>query len=351
MSVTIQQQQSSTWEWATPQHGSPLAQSPRVTGSPKKAELVLTPRDDRGRRGTGAALEHLVRNAERLVRDGLCEHLKHCPFLPQNTAETLTQDLATLALPTADYVKALAKTDLIEFTGAANHNTRAVKASGGEAFWADGATSLRITERLVDRIAAVLRGRMIAGHGFPPVLVDNLILHGRERALCAAVGPDMPPLEIVGLVRRLQARHALGPTFLFRALCAGRLSLFETSLAALAGLPIAQVRVQIDSAQFQGFRALYEDSGLPPALFPAFRVALGVVAELGRDRFERCRAEADEQIIRELVQVYDDLCLTNIETVHALLARRVTGRQPGSARLSDLGDCPSIYYGLHRQAS
>ena len=338
MAVANQRRSDSRWVGATPPHGRPLAQISVVTATPKTAELVSTGRKAPGRRNDREALEHLVRKAERLVRDGLCEHLKYCPFLPPTTADTLAHDLATVALPTADYVKVLAESDLVEVTRGAIHDGQTTESSrepdiaGRDA----GAASLRITERLADRFAPILRGRLIAAHGFPPVLVDNLILHGRERALCEAVGPDTPLLEIVGLVQRLQARHALSPIFLFRALCAGRLWLFEAGLSALAGLPIAEVRVHIESAESQGFRALYKDSGLPLELFAAFRIALGVVAELGRDRFTLCRAEADERITRDLVQVYDDLWLADIETVHALLARRVAGQQSGPALPSDL---------------
>jgi len=58
-------------------------------------------------------LEHLARDLELQVREALSDHLKHCALLPRSIAQTLADDIESVAVPIIRYSSVLDEADLL----------------------------------------------------------------------------------------------------------------------------------------------------------------------------------------------------------------------------------------------
>ncbi|HEY5598574.1 MAG TPA: DUF2336 domain-containing protein [Kiloniellales bacterium] len=326
---------------------------------------------DRERTYAIAIIERLAVDVERQVREALCAHVMHCPFLPEGIAMTLARDVESVALPIIRYSEVFSDDDLLAIVrdGAAakqvavasrKHVTEAVADAlvdtrrkevvgallgnrGAEigdgaytrvidAFAEDGdihallidraALPASVMARLITCVSDLLRQRLVERHRFPELLAKEIVMHGRDRAVSGAVMPNTPRDEVERLLAALRATHGLSPTFLLRALCKGDLDFFESSLAAISRLPQENVTQLIRDRGPSGFRSLYVRAGLPPQLCAAFRTALDVVLEVRAERPHGWSDADTKRIIGGLVRVYDDVCPEHIENVLGRLARR-----------------------------
>ena len=332
---------------------------------------------ERERRYAIDIIERFAVDVERQVREALSEHVKHCPFLPASIAVSLARDVESVALPIIRYSEVLTDDDLIAIIGEGSTAKQITVASRakvavavadalidtgkksvvgallgnrgadvGEAGYAkvtddfardDDIHALlidrpslpaSISARLITCVSEVLRERLVEQHGFPPVLADEIAMHGRDRAVSEAIAPDATQEEVERLLDALRATHGLSPTFLLRALSKGDLNFFESSLATIARLPQANVSQLIRDRGARGFQSLYARAALPPQLFAAFRTALDVVIEVREERPHGWTDEDTKRIVSGLVRSYDDVCPGNIENVLSRLARRAAAPSP-----------------------
>ncbi len=58
-------------------------------------------------------LSLMARDIEVRVRRAVAEHVKSCPYLPEDLARTLANDIETVALPVIQYASVLGEADLI----------------------------------------------------------------------------------------------------------------------------------------------------------------------------------------------------------------------------------------------
>ncbi|MFQ5775678.1 MAG: DUF2336 domain-containing protein [Kiloniellaceae bacterium] len=358
--------------------GSPALRAQTAAGV--AALLTKEKLSETERRYAIAIIEALARDVERQVREALSEHVKHCTVLPASIARTLAQDVESVALPILRYSTVLSDDDLIAIVRREGRAKRfavarrdTLSASVSDALIDTGDTQVvgtllknrgadiaegsyhkildgfgaeepiqalmverpslpaTITERLITCVSAALRERLVERHALPGVIADHLVMHGRERALTRAVGPETPVAEIEGLVKQLNAQGSLTPTFLLRALCVGKLPLFTVGMATLAKIPVVNATELVHDGGKRGFKALYGKTGLPSALFAAFRIALDVALDVRRTRATDWRSEDTDRIINALVLAYEELAPTHLETILEQLARRFTD-QAGHAR-------------------
>ena len=332
---------------------------------------------DQERRYAIEIIEHFAGDVERQVREALCEHVKHCPFLPTGIAMTLARDVESVALPIIRYSEVLTDDDLISIVrdgctakqvtvasrarvsptvADALVDTRKKNVVGallgnqgadiGEAAYVKVASEFAedcdihtllidraalpasVSARLITCVSDVLRERLVERHGFPQVLADEIVMHGRDRAVSEAVTPDTSHDEVERLLDALRATHGLSPTFLLRALSKGDLAFFESSLSAIARLPQDNVAQLIRDRGSRGFQSLYARAGLPPQLFAAFRTAMDVVLEVRAQRPHGWTDADTKRIVSGLVRSYDDVGPENIENVLGRLARRAAPPAP-----------------------
>lgn len=322
-------------------------------------------------------IERFAGDVERQVRTALSEHVKLCPFLPASIAQTLARDVESVALPVIRYSEVLTDDDLIaiirqgstakQVTVASRAKVATVVADAlvdtgkknvvgtllgnqgadiGESAYVkvaiDFVDDRDIHALLIDRptlpasvsarlticVSEALRDRLVERHGFPPVPADEIVMHGRDRAIAEIIVPSTSRDEIERLLDALRETHGLSPTFLLRALCKGDLDFFESSLAAIARLPQENVAQLIRDRGTRGFQSLYARAGLPQQLFAAFRTALDMVIEVRAQRPDGWTDEDTQRIVGGLVRNYDDICPENIEKVLSRLARRGAAPAP-----------------------
>lgn len=323
-------------------------------------------------------IERLARDVEMQVRRAVSEQLKHCPFLPAAIARQLAHDVESVAVPMIRYStvlddaelvaiirdgnpakqlavaeratvsptvsKALVETRRREVVGTllANHGAeiaeqsyRAVLDDHGDDRTIQNllvdrpALPIGVTAQLIDRVASALRERLIARHGFPPVMVDAIVDQGRERVLAEQAGSLTLPAEMDFLVQRLKSRGALSTTFALRALANGDLHLFEATMACHAGIPSENARQLIRDGGHSGFRRLYDQAGLLPDLFPAFRAALDIAMEVRRSRPDGWRAQDTKRILETMVRCCPEIAPGDLENVLAQVSRRTAPAAAG----------------------
>ena len=99
-----------------------------------------------------------------------------------------------------------------------------------------GGYPLGEVHKRIDAASSALRDYLINRHDLPAPLVEEMIMHGRERALTGAIGSGFPHQDVERLAADLVAERRLTPTLLLRSLCLGQLQFFEAAMAALASL-------------------------------------------------------------------------------------------------------------------
>lgn len=349
--------------------------SPRVraeTAAGVAAELSKGSLTENERHIALKIVEVLARDTERQVREAIATHVKSCPFLPRKIANTLARDVESVAVPIIRYSEVLSDDDLLSVVRSdsvakqlavakreaispivadalvdtrnkevvdsllANQDAELWERSLHkvvDSFGDDGAIQallverpmlpLTVTERLITRISAELRERLIDRHNIPAVLVDELIGQGQERAIAQTLVSDNRAGEVERLAASLFTNGKLTPTLVLRALCLGDLRFFEASMATMAGIPVESTRALLYDRGLDGFKGIYGKTTLPLELFNAFRVAVDVIRSVGREESDGWRRDYTRRIIDRLVKTYREVCPSDLEHVLSQISRHV----------------------------
>lgn len=78
-------------------------------------------------------------------------------------------------------------------------------------------------------------------------------------------------------VAHLRETDQLTPTLLLRAVCEGRLALFEAAMAQLSGVSLRRVRSTAKASHSSAFRSLHTRAGLSDTTFSVFQAAIAMV--------------------------------------------------------------------------
>ncbi len=323
----------------------------------------------------------MVRDAEVRVREALSSNLKESADTPPDVALALARDVESVALPILEYSKVLGDDDLVEIVrlqGAGHQgaiarrdtvSTRLVDAlvdSGEETVVADLVANsgadiaegsmqrilddhgdsdrvkgsmvqrtelpMGIAERLVNIVADSMRDQLMANHELPPDMATDLLMQARERATLELLSDDDGVSEqkalarVEALARQLDKNGRLTPSIILRALCMGDLSFFEASLARRAGVPTANAKQLVHDTGRGGLKSLFASADMPPALFPAVRVALDLAHENnyggganGREAYCRC-------ILDQILTGYEGIEADDLTYLPNRLSRLVEAR-------------------------
>jgi len=323
----------------------------------------------------------MARDIEVRVRESVAQHVKSCPYLPEELARTLANDIETVALPVIQYASVLSEADLIGIidsgsvdkqvavakrqtvsetvsdalvdagnakvvgTLLANHGADIAERSYGKVLdrFPDDmriqelvierpTLSLATTERLIACVSIELRERVLARHGFGGELADELMRHGREGALTRSVAADRKEGEIVGVINRLKGKGELTPTLVLRALCEGDINLFEAAMAALADMSVDNARTFLHERGPGGLRMVFRNTGMPQPMFRPIQLGIEEVSALRKESPEAGPAEISRRIVDRLVVEFEGLPEDGLEPLMSELSRRVLGDIPGASR-------------------
>lgn len=307
----------------------------------------------------------LAQDALQAVREAVAEHIKSCPFLPRELALTLAHDVATVAVPVLQYATVFTDEDLISIVRAGNPAKQVAIARRPQVaeavadalvatcdrtvvkatLWNHGAClaesamsrvvdqfaqdtaiqelligrphlPLAVAQRLVECASDDMRARLMLRHSLPAEVFDELMMHGRDRALSSMIAAH-PPEDAGTLAASLARRNMLPAMLLLRCLCDGSLVFFEAGVAVLAQIDVERARILIHDHGVLGFQAIYRRAGLPDLLLPAFRAAMSVRREFGG----LPQPETSQLILERILDHYPGLRADDLEQALAQLWR------------------------------
>lgn len=270
-------------------------------------------------------------DAEVAVREAVAWQIHNSPLLTADLADRLVDDVARVAFPVLRYaeglddallLRVLAQGDPAKQLAVAGRRTlsapvsEALARDGGlvvvtallrndgadlgrppldrtldrfgrvravqEAMAARPGLPWAIVERLVAIASDAVRTALVARHGLAPALVETLVARGREAATIALLRPLVDREEdVASAARWLHANGRITPSFLFRALCAGDLALFDAGLAHAAGVDLESAHLIAWDDGPLGLPALFRHCRFAAALVPPFRTAVRVAKDTG----------------------------------------------------------------------
>lgn len=294
----------------------------------------------------------LAQDAAELVRRTLAVTLRNSPRLPRDVALKLAADVENVALPVLQHSPVFTDDDLVELVLAANvakqeaiarRNTLServtetvarhspaeivcVLASNAGAQWNDGAfeaglsrfgedgalqkaivlrehVPMHIAEKLVAMVSGEVFDLLVNRHELPAQLAIDIASGARERATIDLVEQAGRTRDLPRFVQQLNLNARLTPSLIMRALCMGHMAFVEHAVAELSGIAHARVWLMIHDAGPLGLQAVFDRSGLPRRLLPAFKAAIGVFheteAEGGLDDRNRFRARMIERVLTQ----------------------------------------------------
>ena len=278
---------------------------------------------DADREAAQKILRVRAKDAAELVRRSMAVTLRASDLIPRDVARKLAADVDTVALPIIGFSPAFTDEDLIEIVRAGSpvrqvavaarprvsrDVAEALTVSGCEqavrtlasndnadlsetamarsvARFGDAAEvvtalayrqvlPLEITERLIALASDAVREHLVSRHAVAPETAIRLASFARERATVDLVDQAAASADLPLFVTQLNARKALTPSLLLRALARGQMSFFEHAMAELTATPHARAWLMIHDAGPLGLRAIYDRAGLPPRLFQAYRAGV-----------------------------------------------------------------------------
>lgn len=307
---------------------------------------------DEERAAAEKILRVIAQDAAELVRRALAVTLKSSDLIPNDVARQLAADVDSIALPIIGFSPAFSDQDLIEIVEAGSAIRQIAIAARpfvsrdvAEALSLDGCEEavrtlasndnadlselamsqsldrfidapeiiaamayrrvlpMGITERLIAAASNAVREHLVSHHAVAPETAIRLATYARERATVDLIDEAATCSDLGPFVAQLNARKALTPSLLLRALARGQMALFEHGLAELASAPHQRAWLMIHDAGPLGLRAIYDRAGLPPRLFPAFRAGVdtwrNLLAEGGQVTGDAFRQQMLERFLTQ----------------------------------------------------
>lgn len=301
-------------------------------------------------------LQMMARDTAVIVRRALADNLKHTHNLPRDVALTMARDIDDVAVPLLEFSDVFTDEDLVELVrevpetkqmaiarrGAIsapvadalietdNHAVvRTVVGNGGAQLSEQSLNRvldrfgdaediqtpmvhrselpLTVAERLVSRVSDHLKTYLMTHHELSADTASELVMQARERATVNLLAPDADDQDVERLAAQLHANRRLTPTLVFRALCVGDLAFFEHAMAQLADVSVVNARTLIHDRGPLGLKSLYDKAGLPDRLFPAMRVAIGILADTDPRAKDFDQASFGHLMLERILSNADDL--------------------------------------------
>ena len=313
----------------------------------------------------------LLRDTELKVRATLAQNVKSSANIPRDIVLTMARDVEEVALPILQYSEVLNDEDLLDIIHSTREVSRYLAISNRPQV--SGIVSDNLLEAGNDKVAAALienSGAQISEQGLSRIIenygknetmmnaisqrshlpisvaeklisvvssslseslkkkyhlgepLDKEVEKTREGETLNLVRDARSPEDIEKLIDQLRAFDRLTPSLILSALCQGNFAFFETSLAKLSNISVTNARTLISDRGELGFRAIYNKSGLPEAMFPAVKLLLRVVRELDAEGTKSKGARYANRIVERILQYAEgDDSIENISYIIALVRR------------------------------
>ncbi|MFN7402496.1 MAG: DUF2336 domain-containing protein, partial [Alphaproteobacteria bacterium] len=137
-----------------------------------------------------------------------------------------------------------------------------------------GGLPYAFAEKLFSKVSDNLKKTLTRRYRLSLHVVEEATEMARETATLQFLAPWMSQQEISRLVDQMYRGKRLTHSIVLRSLCIGDLRFFETALAKLVGIPVANARILIIDPGPLGFKALYDSAQLPQAFYAAVKLML-----------------------------------------------------------------------------
>lgn len=325
---------------------------------------------DSERRIAEDIVRQFAHDAEVKVRRALAEQVKASDRLPHDVALDLARDVEQVALPIVRYSSVLNDSDLIEIVrggDAARQSAVASRSAVSSAVAAEivevgqesavaqlaanegadiadgsfdrmltrfpGATPVaqalvgrgqlpvRIVEQLFTAVSDSLREALLTRRDVPAETLDEIVLHGRERATIGYIALGAEAEQVEALVRHLHERKRLTPSIVVRAIMMGDYTFFAAAMAVRAGISVAAAQILLSDPGPLGLKALYGRAGMPDRFYEAVRAAVLVMGESTYDGEAHDRERFCRRIVERVLTQVDDLGDDTLEFLMNRLSR------------------------------
>ena len=292
-------------------------------------------------------LRAMAEDAAKLVRAALSVTLCNSPALPHDVAQTLAEDVDTIAVPVIRFSPVLSDADIVsvlrsraaaKLRAAAQRSrvsvsvTRSIirlgdseavaqlAANDGAEFDEGTAREMirlwhdddLITEAMVSRrdmpidVLEVLVAHTssetalaLQERGLPQHLATDVADRARERATLVLSEAARTPTDLEILIDSLHAQDRLTGSVVFRAICQGHIAFAELALAKLSDLSLPKTRILLhDSGPF-GVRSLCAKALLPERFTGVVIEAMRISRDLSR-RDIACRGEYSRRLAERI---------------------------------------------------
>lgn len=312
-------------------------------------------------------VRQLMQDIDVAVRRALSETLNTDPDLPHDIAMTLVADLDEVAVPMLSTSLVFSEADLIEVVRTRSESCQVAIASrasvpvtvGGALVETGNETvastlmrnegaeideplgakvldiysgselvldsmsqrrhvPLRLAERLAGVVSENLRRRLRREGSVEADKVDEMVDRSRERSLVDMISERTSDEELLDLCDQLFRRDRLSASLLLRAVCVGKMRLFEAAMAVMADIDLFSAQVLVQDTGKHGFRSLCVVNALPEMVYDVGRFAVRVgylrpdASEASKRRFrlavaarygETAETLEDEDLLRYLASL------------------------------------------------
>jgi uncharacterized protein (DUF2336 family) len=359
---------------------APAGQRAEATGALARAYLYSDLSVDDAAAAEGAMLM-LLDDASPLVRRALADTLAASPSAPPAIVLALAADQPQIAAPVLALSPLFIDADLVDAvaTGVGAVQTaiasraalpRSVAAAIAEVGTAESCLVLvengdaDIAPFSIDRIAerhghlATIREPLLAREDIAPATRLTLVAKLSEtlagfvaerqwldadhaqrvvREACEkatlVLAADTPVMQMRPLIHHLRVSGQLTAGLILRALLSGNVVLFEEALAELTDMPVERVSGLVHDSGNAGLRALFDQAGLPPSTYPAFKEAIGAMREGDFVSEPGGAARLKRRMIERVLTRCEDEALGELEPLLTLLRRFATEAAREEARL------------------
>lgn len=162
-----------------------------------------------------------------------------------------------------------------------------------------------VVEKLITKVSAAFAQSLQNKYDLAPGQIAEKTQKVREDTTLGMARGVLSDVELDRLVTQLMAFGRLSPSMVLSSLCDGNIRFFEMCLSKMAQVPLKNVRILLEDASANGFRALYAKAGLPEvvmmgvhALFRAVKLVLGAGVQVGTTTFAASVIDQLDQLSR-----------------------------------------------------
>ncbi|MEZ5690151.1 MAG: DUF2336 domain-containing protein [Rickettsiales bacterium] len=313
----------------------------------------------------------LLKDTEIRVRASLAENLKESDVIPRDIVLSMASDVNEVALPVIECSRVLDDNDLLDIIHSAKDDSRylaisrrdtlsevvsdtlvdkgneevleSLLSNNGasisdnvfsgiinthkenpalmEAITSRSHLPISVVEKLVSVVSTNIADSLKEKYRLPDEAIKKEVEKNRESETLALVRQASSIDDVGRLVSNLRDTGKLTPSIILSSLCQGSFDFFESSLAILSNIKVENARTLIADRGELGFRAIYNKSGLPDAMFPAVKLLLKIVRELDVEGEKSGTSRYSNRIVERILQYSENTPVDNISYIIALIRR------------------------------